>query len=83
MADDAENIEVDLELDVRGLRCPMPLLKLRQMLRDLPDGYMVFLRATDVGARRDIPAYLGQTSHELVQSREAQAELHFWIRVQW
>jgi len=83
MTDDTENTEADLELDARDLRCPMPLLKLRQTLRDLPDGYLVLLRATDAGALRDIPAYLGQTSHVLVQSSQQQDELYFWIRVQW
>ena len=70
----------DLELDARGLRCPMPLLKARQAMRDLQAGQVLCVRATDIGAKRDIPAWIGQSPHQLVQLEEGDAELVFWVR---
>ncbi|MCH8543545.1 MAG: sulfurtransferase TusA family protein [Alcanivorax sp.] len=75
----------DSQLDARHLRCPMPLLKTRQALRALAPGQTLLVRATDVGARRDIPAYLRQSGHELVRSSdpatETDDEIWFLIRV--
>ncbi|WP_111657035.1 sulfurtransferase TusA family protein [Isoalcanivorax indicus] len=67
-------------LDARGLRCPMPLLRARQALRHLPSGHTLLVRATDAGSRRDIPAYLRQSGHELVRSGEVDEEFWFLIR---
>ena len=75
----------DSLLDARGLRCPMPLLKTRQALRGLASGQTLLVRATDIGARRDIPAYLRQSGHELVRSSDPATdnddEIWFLIRV--
>ncbi|MCK0538442.1 sulfurtransferase TusA family protein [Alcanivorax quisquiliarum] len=71
----------DLTLDATGLRCPLPLLKTRQALRQLAPGALLLVRATDIGARRDIPAYLRQSGHELVRASETDGELRFLIRV--
>ena len=70
----------DLILDVTGLSCPMPLLKTRQQLRGLKPGTVVLVLASDPGARRDIPAWLRQTSHLLVQSEQHDGVLQFLIR---
>lgn len=70
----------DVVLDVTGLNCPMPLLKTRQQLRGLDPGVVLLVRASDPGARRDIPAWLRQTQHSLVQSDEHDGVLHFLIR---
>ena len=68
------------ELDARLLKCPMPLLKTRQSMRQLSPGEVLHVVASDPGARRDIPAWVGQSGHQLVQQLERDGELHFWIR---
>ena len=70
-----------LIVDARGLRCPLPLLRLRQQLRAMQPGQTLWVLATDPGAQRDIPAYLGQAGHTLVQLEDADGELRFLIRV--
>jgi tRNA 2-thiouridine synthesizing protein A len=71
----------DVTLDVTSLRCPMPLLKTRQQLRTLLPGSTLRVLAVDPGARRDIPAWLRQTGHQLVHSAERDGVLEFVIRV--
>ena len=72
----------DVTLDVTSLRCPMPLLKTRQQLRTLAPGSILRVRACDPGARRDIPAWLRQTGHQLVHSVEVDGVFEFFIRVE-
>ena len=74
-------LHADSELDVRSLRCPMPLLKTRQSLRQLARGKVLLVRASDAGSWRDIPAYLGQSAHKLVQRQQLDNEYCFWIEV--
>ncbi len=46
-----------LLVDARGLRCPLPVLRLAQALQRLPEGGRVRLLATDPAARTDVPAF--------------------------
>lgn len=70
----------DDKLDARGLNCPLPLLKTRQALRRLGTGGVLHVVASDSGSRRDIPAWLRQSEHDLVHFTEDGEEIHFWIR---
>lgn len=53
-------------LDVRGLTCPLPILKLKKALGDMQSGDVVRLEATDAGSVMDIPAFIKQTGHTLI-----------------
>ena len=78
----ATDLKADTTLDVTGLRCPMPLLKARQQLRGMPANALLLVRADDPGARRDIPAWLGQTGHHLVHFVEHEGVYEFFIRAE-
>ena len=67
-------------LDARGLRCPMPLLKLKQALHGLPPGAELTVLTTDAGSWRDFPAFLNQAGHELRERREEEDGFRFEIR---
>lgn len=56
---------VDAEVDARGLRCPMPLLKAKQALRDLAPSLVLRVLATDAGSLRDFQAYATLSGIEL------------------
>ncbi len=56
-----------LVLDARGLRCPLPVIRLAALLRDLPPGTEVVLLATDPAARSDVAAFCRMRGHELVR----------------
>ncbi|AQT58963.1 response regulator SirA [Cellvibrio mixtus] len=63
---DCFTLSVDVELDAKGLRCPMPLLKAKQALRDLPPAAVLRVLATDAGSVRDFQAYASISGIELV-----------------
>lgn len=67
-------------LDARGLRCPMPLLRLKQALHGMGEGDVIEVRTTDPGSVRDFQAFLRQAGHELQEMREEEGGFFFRIR---
>ena len=59
-------MQIDKEIDTRGLNCPLPILKAKKALADLASGQLLKVVATDVGSVRDFQAFAKQTSNELV-----------------
>jgi len=58
-------------LDARGLRCPLPVLKMEKRLAQVADGTRLTVLATDPIARIDIPLYCTQKGHACTTSGEA------------
>jgi tRNA 2-thiouridine synthesizing protein A len=58
---------IDKELDVRGLNCPMPILKTKKALGELAAGQVLRIVATDPGSVRDFQAFAKQTGHALLE----------------
>jgi len=64
---------VACELDTRGLRCPLPLLKAKQALRDMTVGQVLRVLATDAGSVRDFQVYAQLSGQELLAFAELDA----------
>lgn len=54
---DISSIESYSILDARGLTCPMPLLKTKKTLKDIPTGEILEIWGTDPGSKNDIPHF--------------------------
>ena len=63
-------VEVDLELDLKGMNCPLPLLKAKQGLRQLRSGQILRVQATDPGSVRDFASFARISGHELISSEQ-------------
>ena len=59
-----------LELDARGLRCPLPVIRLAATARDAPVGTRITVLTSDPAARHDIPAWCRMRGHELCEMTE-------------
>ncbi|HTW13585.1 MAG TPA: sulfurtransferase TusA family protein [Nocardioides sp.] len=57
---------VDLELDCRGLLCPLPVIELGRRYAEVPPGALVAVVADDVAARHDVPAWCRMRGQEYV-----------------
>lgn len=66
-------------LDVRGLKCPLPVLRAEKRLAQLPAGSRITVLATDPMAKLDIPLYCRQQGHACDVAVEGQV-LRFSIR---
>ena len=54
-----------VQVDARGLRCPLPVIRLAAAARDAPAGTLITVLATDPAARHDVPAWCRMRGHEL------------------
>lgn len=69
------------EVDARQLRCPLPLLRAKQALRDLAPGEALRVRATDAGSVRDFKSFAELSGHQLLhQSEEAGVYTHILVK---
>ncbi|GAJ28874.1 sulfurtransferase TusA family protein [Acidomonas methanolica] len=70
----------DTLLDVRGLSCPLPVLKANRLLRDLAPGQRLRVLATDRASVADFQSYCRETGHALVAFSEENGQFSFVIR---
>lgn len=66
-------------LDAKGLRCPLPVLKARKAMKDLPIGATLRVLATDPGAIKDFEAFCKTTGYRLLSAGQAGEVLTFDI----
>jgi tRNA 2-thiouridine synthesizing protein A len=67
-------------LDTSGACCPMPIVQTRQAIDTVEVGEILEVIATDPGSRVDIPAWAGNTGHELLSAEEREDSFRFLIR---
>ena len=72
--------EVALELDCRGLNCPLPILKTKKAIDGMSSGEVVKMIATDPGSIPDVAAFSRRTGHEILDQSEGGGEFIFFIR---
>lgn len=65
--------------DLKGLKCPLPVLKARKRLAEMQPGSRVWLETTDPLAVIDIPAFCQQDSHRLVETMTVSGGHRFLI----
>jgi tRNA 2-thiouridine synthesizing protein A len=70
----------DQTLDVKGLNCPLPILRARKALKDMAPGATLEVLATDPGAVKDFEAFCRTTGNELVASNVAGNVYSFVIK---
>ena len=56
-------------LDTKGLNCPLPILKAKKALKELPTGGTLEIHATDPGSVKDFEAFCRTTGNELMESK--------------
>jgi tRNA 2-thiouridine synthesizing protein A len=61
-------------LDTKGMNCPLPVLKARRAMRELADGDILTVLATDPASYIDFRHFCDTTGHELMEANEDEAE---------
>lgn len=69
----------DINLDLKGLKCPLPALKTEKMLASLQPGDRLTVECTDPMAAIDIPHLLQKTGDQLVMTERDEGRLVFRI----
>ena len=70
----------DQVLDVKGLNCPLPILRARKALKDVPMGGTLQILATDPGSVMDFEAFCRTTGNELMESKQEEKTYSFLIK---
>jgi tRNA 2-thiouridine synthesizing protein A len=70
----------DQILDVKGLNCPLPIIRAKKALKDMRTGSTLQVLATDPGAVKDFEAFCRTTGNELVESKVDGKVYQFLIR---
>lgn len=66
-------------LDLRGLKCPLPVLKAKKAMRSLESGNRIWLETTDPLAVIDVPAFCNEDEHTLLETIEADGFHRFLV----
>lgn len=74
---DENNIQV---LDLRGLKCPMPVLKATKAMKSLASDDQIILETTDPLAVIDIPAFCMEQGHTLLETHELDGYHKFLVQ---
>ncbi|MCY7308106.1 MAG: sulfurtransferase TusA family protein [Rhodoferax sp.] len=62
-------MNADIEVDARGLNCPLPILKAKKALNGMQSGQTLRIVSTDSGSVRDFQAFAKQTGNELMEQQ--------------
>jgi TusA-related sulfurtransferase len=74
-------MNIDVEIDTRGLNCPLPILKAKKALTGMQSGQVLKVVSTDTGSVRDFAAFAKQTGNELLsQATEGSDFVHILKR---
>jgi tRNA 2-thiouridine synthesizing protein A len=66
-------------LDTSGMKCPLPVLKAKKLMKGLAAGAQITVIATDPSAVKDFQAFCEATGDRLLESREANGVFTFVI----
>lgn len=70
----------DIDLDLSGLTCPMPLLKAKQALNRLDSGKIIRVTATDPGSERDFQVFSRQSGIQLLKIEKPAGKFIYWLQ---
>jgi len=74
-------IVYDLLIDVKGLKCPLPLLRTKQALTGIRSGQVLKVIATDDNTKISFSSYLENSVYEHLKMEEHGEEIHhYYIR---
>jgi tRNA 2-thiouridine synthesizing protein A len=68
------------ELDVRGMNCPVPILRSKKAIGEIASGQVLKVVATDPGSVKDMQAFANQTGNELLGSGESSGIYTYFLR---
>lgn len=73
-------MQFDRELDVKGLNCPLPILRTKKALSEMNSGEVLHVLATDPGAVKDFQAFAKQTGNQLLEVADVGPVFEFFFR---
>ena len=75
-----EQIKTDKTMDLKGLPCPMPVVKVSKGIKEIEVGQILEAVTTDPGALADFPAWAKTSGNEILKTDQDDATITFYIK---
>ena len=76
----SEEIRVDKILDLKGLACPQPVIKVNKGIKEIAVGQVLEAITTDPGSLSDFPAWARTSGNEIVKTEQKDGLIRFIIK---
>jgi tRNA 2-thiouridine synthesizing protein A len=76
----SEEIKENKVMDLKGLPCPMPIVKIGQEIGSVAVGEVIKAITTDPGSLSDFPAWAQSTGNEILKTEQKEGEIIFWVK---
>ena len=76
----SEEIKVEKSMDLKGLPCPMPVVKVSKGIKDVEIGQVIEAVTTDPGSLTDFPAWARTSGNEIVKTEQSDDVIKFYIK---
>ena len=75
-----DEIKADKTMDLKGLPCPMPIVKVSKGIKEIEIGQIIEAISTDPGSLTDFPAWARTSGNEIVKTEQDGSEIKFFIK---
>lgn len=76
----SETIKADKVMDLKGLPCPMPVVKISKGIKDVQVGQIVEALTTDPGALVDFPAWARTSGNEIIKTEQDNGTIRIFVK---
>jgi TusA-related sulfurtransferase len=76
----SEAIQADKVMDLKGLPCPMPVVKVSKGIKDIEVGQVIEALTTDPGALTDFPAWARTSGNEILKTEQEADVIKIYIK---
>jgi len=74
------DIKADVTMDLKGLACPLPVVKVSQQIKKMQVGQILMAETTDPGALADFPAWAKTSGNEIIDTVKDGTSTKFFIK---
>ncbi len=75
-----EEIKVEKIMDLKGLPCPMPVVKISKGIKEVEVGQVLEAQTTDPGSLADFPVWAKTTGNEILKTDQSDGIIKFYIK---
>ena len=76
----SDDVQVAKVLDLKGLACPMPVVKVSKGIKEVEIGQVIEAQTTDPGSLTDFPAWAKTSGNEIVKTDQDEKLIKFFIK---
>lgn len=73
-------IKADKVLDLKGLACPLPVVKMSKGIKEIEIGQIVEAQTTDPGSLTDFPAWAKTSGNEILKTDQTSDVIKFYVK---